>query len=144
MISYKIALIFLMYLMHYIEDFHLQGCLANLKQKKWWVENVSRNLDATKYRKDYTMGLLAHSIENALFVMAPLIVDLLLSEHAGALQNTWFLFIPATFALAMTHYSIDDAKANLFKINLIQDQVLHIICIALVAGLYFPAIGAWL
>ena len=41
MISYKIFILFLMLLMHYIEDFHLQGCLANLKQKKWWEKEVA-------------------------------------------------------------------------------------------------------
>ena len=35
MISYKIFIVDRMLLMHYREDFHLQGCLANLKQKYW-------------------------------------------------------------------------------------------------------------
>ena len=92
MISYKIFILFLMLLMHYIEDFHLQGCLANLKQKKWWEKEVAENLFHSKddnpqhrerllfysqYRNDYKMSLFAHSIENALFVTLPLIVDML-------------------------------------------------------------------
>lgn len=48
MISYKIFILFLMLLMHYIEDFHLQGCLANLKQKKWWEKEIAENLFHSK------------------------------------------------------------------------------------------------
>ena len=48
MISYKIFILFIMLLMHYIEDFHLQGCLANLKQKKWWIDELCK-----KFGKKY-------------------------------------------------------------------------------------------
>ena len=76
MISYKIFILFLMLLMHYIEDFHLQGCLANLKQKKWWVDTLCKEFDCddkrkeirepylttTIYKNDYKMSLFAHSL----------------------------------------------------------------------------------
>lgn len=150
MISYKIFILFLMLLMHYIEDFHLQGCLANLKQKKWWEKQTSNNdmhshyaLEHSIYRNDYKMSLLAHSIENALFVMLPLILDMLISEFTYCLQNTWILFIPSTILICISHYLIDDLKANEMKINLVQDQLYHLGVILLIFLCYFPIIGEW-
>ena len=150
MISYKIFILFLMLLMHYIEDFHLQGCLANLKQKKWWEKQMSNNdmhshytLEHSIYKNDYKMSLFAHSIENALFVMLPLIVDMLISEFTHYLQNTWIFFIPSTILICLSHYGIDDEKANKMEINLVQDQLYHLCVILLIFLSYFPIIGAW-
>lgn len=158
MISYKIFILLLMLLMHYIEDFHLQGCMTNLKQKKWWEKEVSENLFHSKYddnrhrkllllysryKNDYKMGLFAHSIENALFVMLPLIIDLLISEFTHHLQNTWILFIPSTLLILISHYLIDNKKANEMKINLIQDQLYHLGIILLIFVSYFWVIGKW-
>lgn len=152
MISYKIFILFLMLLMHYIEDFHLQGCLANLKQKKWWEKQMSDNdvhshyaLEHSIYKNDYKMSLFAHSIENALFVMLPLMIDLLISElTTDYLRNTWILFVPFIALICVSHYIIDDLKANKMKINLVQDQILHIIFILIVFLLAFYGIGVWI
>ena len=146
MISYKIFILLLMLFMHYIEDFHLQGCLANLKQKKWWREQMNNNhyiLEHSIYKNDYKMALFAHSIENALFVMLPLIIDLLISEFTHHLQNTWILFIPSTLLILVSHYLIDNEKANKMKINLIQDQLYHLGIILLIFISYFWVIGEW-
>ena len=148
MISYKIFILFLMLLMHYIEDFHLQGCLANLKQKKWWQEQISNNdmsshyaLEHSIYKNDYKMSLFAHSIENALLVMLPMIIDMLISEFTHCMQNTWILFTPSTILICVSHYLIDDSKANKMKINLVQDQLYHLCVILLIFLCYFPIIG---
>lgn len=150
MISYKIFILFIMLLMHYIEDFHLQGCLANLKQKKWWEKQMSNNdmrshyvFEHSIYKNDYKMSLFAHSIENALFVMLPLIVDMLISEFTHCQQNTWILFIPSTILICVSHYFIDNSKANEMKINLVQDQLYHLCIILLIFLCYFPIIGEW-
>lgn len=150
MISYKIFILFLMLLMHYIEDFHLQGCLANLKQKKWWEKQMSNNdmhshyaLEHSIYKNDYKMSLFAHSIENALFVMLPLIVDTLISEYTNHVQNIWILFVPSIILICVSHYFIDDSKANKMKINLVQDQLLHLGFIVFIFLCHFLIIGAW-
>lgn len=150
MISYKIFILFVILLMHYIEDFHLQGCLANLKQKKWWREQMINNdihshyaLEHSIYKNDYKMSLFAHSIENALFVMLPLIIDMLISEFTHCMQNTWILFIPSTILICVSHYLIDDSKANKMEINLVQDQLYHLCIILLIFLCHFPIIGAW-
>jgi hypothetical protein len=148
-----------MLLMHYIEDFHLQGCLANLKQKKWWEKEVAENLFHCKYdenrprrkallrysryKNDYKMSLFVHSIENALFVMLPLIVDTLISEYTHHVQNIWILFVPSVVLICVSHYLIDDSKANKMKINLVQNQLLHLGFIVFIFICHFPIIGAW-
>lgn len=148
MISYKIFILFLMLLMHYIEDFHLQGCLANLKQKEWWKKQINENpkihtvFEHSIYKNDYKMSLFAHSIENALFVMLPLIIDLLITEFVKGMF-AWVFFIPAIILICTTHYVIDDEKANKMKINLVQDQLLHLGFIVFIFVCYFPIIGAW-
>lgn len=151
MISYKIFILFLMLFMHYIEDFHIQGCLVNLKQKKWWEKQMSNDdmhshytFEHSVYKNDYRMSLFAHSIENALFVMLPLIIDLLITEFIKGMSNTWIFFISAIVLICITHYVIDDEKANKMKINLVQDQLLHLGFIVFIFVCYFPIIGAWI
>ena len=151
MISYKIFILLLMLLMHYIEDFHLQGCLANLKQKEWWKKQINENpkihtvFEYSIYKNDYKMSLFAHSIENALFVMLPLMIDLLISELVtDYLRNTWIFFVPAIALICVSHYVIDNLKANEMKINLIKDQILHIIFILIVFLFAFCGIGVWI
>ena len=140
--------------MHYIEDFHLQGCLTNLKQKKWWENELKQNnseedetkssLDSSIYKNDYRMALFAHSVENAIFVMLPMIVDLLISEFTNHIHNSWILFSLSTILISLSHYIIDDDKANKMKINLIQDQLYHLAYIVFIFISYFPIIGAWI
>lgn len=115
---------------HVIEDFHIQGILADMKQKKWWYEQfaqISASNCTTpmpmimhKYGKDYIVALLMHGFEWSFIVHIPMM---------------WFYgFEPIVFASiivnALIHSCIDDLKCNRMKTNLIQDQILHIIQIA--------------
>ena len=129
-----------------------------MKQKKWWEKEVAENLLHSKYdddrhrkillrysryKNDYKMSLFAHSIENALFVMLPMIIDMLISEFTHCMQNTWILFTPSTILICVSHYLIDDSKANKTEINLVQDQLYHLCVILLIFLCYFPIIGEW-
>lgn len=44
-----ITLFFIMFWLHLIDDFHLQGLLGNLKQKSWWEKNYPNKL----YKDDW-------------------------------------------------------------------------------------------
>ena len=108
----------LMLFCHVIEDFHIQGILANLKQANWWKESVE---DFEPYCRDYIVALLIHGFEWSFFVHIPLM---------------WFIgFTPAVcislFINTLLHSFIDDLKCNKELTNLKQDQLLHIIQIAL-------------
>lgn len=107
---------YLMLLLHFVADYTLQGCLANLKQKSWWIAECKKHgVDFQKYKDDYICGLVCHSMYWTLLTFAPL---LWLCESVNVCTS----IIVINTAV---HAVIDDLKANRFKINLIQDQFLH-------------------
>lgn len=103
---------------HVFADYFLQGCLANLKQKSWWKENAPESL----YKYDYIMGLIMHSISWTFCVMLPI------AFYKGFNINDDFVVMFLSNVLA--HAYVDDAKANRHIINLVYDQILHIMQIA--------------
>ena len=103
-------------LLHVIDDFVLQPiCLSKLKQKKFWIEHEDYK---DKYKDDYKMALFIHCLSWTIITFLPLIFVL-----KGILFYCLISLMPLNL---MTHYITDDAKANEFKINLIQDQLIHI------------------
>ena len=100
---------------HIIDDYYLQGILASMKQKSWWEENAPDEL----YKKDYIMALIMHSLSWSFMIMLPL-----------AIYNNFnigWLFVIAFVINALIHGFVDNLKANIRKINLIQDQIIHIV-----------------
>lgn len=111
MILFKLFLISI--LLHIIDDFVLQPiCLSKLKQKKFWLEHPDYS---EKYKDDYKMALFIHSLSWSIMIMLPI---LFITSNVFYLLG--FLLINTT-----VHYITDDTKANKFKINLIQDQLIH-------------------
>jgi hypothetical protein len=111
-----------MLLLHFVADFTLQGCLANLKQKSFWIAECKKyGVDFEKYKYDYITGLGCHSMYWTLLTFAPL---LWLCEST----NVCAFIILINTAI---HAVIDDLKANRFKITLYQDQLLHFVQIFL-------------
>ena len=106
---------------HIVDDYYLQGWLASAKQKKWWAENAPQSL----YKHDYIMALAMHSMSWSFMVMLP--VAALYNFNVG------FEYLVAFIANAIIHGLTDNAKANLSKINLIQDQTIHILQIVITA-----------
>lgn len=105
-----LAMIFL----HIIDDYCLQGILSKLKQKMWWKENAPQKL----YKNDYLMGLFMHSFSWTFMIMLPIAIFLNFQIGLG------FLIL---FSLNLIiHAYVDNLKANLFKINLITDQSIHL------------------
>ena len=110
-----------MVLLHLFADFTLQGVLADLKQRSWWRAQCQRHgVSSNLYDYDHICGLVCHSLYWTLLTFSPLIF--LMSSTIQALVivaiNT------------VIHAVTDNAKANKHKINLIQDQLLHLAQIA--------------
>lgn len=105
-----ILFLFCMIYCHLIDDYVLQGCLAKLKQKKWWQENAPQPL----YKYDYLAGLFCHSLMWSISIMIPTIIT----------GNFIWWLIPIN---CFIHFIVDDLKANRLKINLIVDQSIHLI-----------------
>lgn len=100
---------------HITDDYYLQGLLAKLKQKSYWELNAPDKI----YKYDYLMALLMHSMSWSFMIMLPLLI--LFSFDPPA------LFLILYIANTAIHFMVDDLKANRRKINLIQDQSIHML-----------------
>ena len=111
------------YLLHVFADFTLQGLFGNLKSKFWWMDAcnnlkgiVSKKVVYSKCKRDFMAGLLIHSAYWALITFFPI----------------WYFCESDVKMLAVLvpnvaiHYFVDDLKANKLKINLIEDQLIHL------------------
>ena len=114
MISIKLFLLFAMIFCHIVDDYYLQGWLANAKQKSWWESNYPNQL----YKHDYIMALFMHSFSWAFMIMLPYHLYVFL------VGGKFFPFLIITNLII--HMYIDHMKANLHRINLITDQCMHI------------------
>lgn len=111
----NILLLFTMIFLHIIDDYGLQGILASMKQKNWW-ENQEQYSD--KYKYDYIMALVMHSFSWAFMIMSPILFTMP--------QQVKVSFIIAFIVNVIIHAIVDDLKANKLKINLVQDQLIHL------------------
>lgn len=117
----KLSVLGLMLLLHFIADFVFQSVRdANLKQKKWWEEATKDMANKEIYRYDWIAGMACHCLLWSLMVCLPFVARP--------------IYLPMAIAQAIIHFWIDDRKANRFKINLIEDQLLHLVQI----------VGTWL
>lgn len=114
--KYVVILLFMIFL-HIVDDYYLQGILASMKQKSWWLKNPDYEY---KYRNDYVVALIMHSFSWTFMVMLPVLIYLILFRNI-----TWtFLYL---FAVNLfCHAYTDNEKANKKTINLVQDQTIHI------------------
>lgn len=105
-----ILVLVLMIFCHLLADYTLQGWLAQAKAKSYWEKTN------TKY--DYIPALICHSTMWSIMIFLPII-------YFNGFELGWlWLFLPINIAI---HCFIDDSKANKHKINLCQDQILHLI-----------------
>jgi hypothetical protein len=103
-----------MIFLHVIDDYKLQGILASMKQKKWWAEQKEYK---PLYKYDYIAALIMHSFSWTFMIMLPIAITL--QFNIG-----WWII--AYIVNMVIHAYIDDLKANKFKINLLEDQSIHI------------------
>ena len=104
---------------HIVDDYYLQGWLASAKQKKNWQENAPEKM----YKYDYIWALIMHSISWAFMIMLPIAY--------GLSFNINIAFLIAFVVNVTIHAITDDLKANKRKINLWEDQIIHLIQIGI-------------
>ena len=112
----NVGLLLLMIFCHIVDDYKLQGILASMKQKDWWVEQTS----FTKlYKFDYIVALIVHSISWSFMILLPIFI------------TSSFNITPVILGVfcinIVIHAVVDDLKANKKKINLWIDQLIHLI-----------------
>ena len=101
-----------MIFLHIIDDYCLQGILAQMKQKKFWNEQAPDEL----YKYDYIWALIMHSFSWTFMIMLPL-------TFAGPIGPAFYAIFVINLAI---HAYVDDLKANKHKINLWHDQLIHL------------------
>ena len=108
---------------HIIDDYLLQGWLATGKQRDWWKSNAPEKL----YKYDYIMALAEHAFSWTCSIHIPVLV------YAYVFQDfkSIYVYIIVFLVNWIIHAITDHCKANLHKINLIQDQTIHIIQIVI-------------
>lgn len=114
---------------HIVDDYYLQGFLASAKQRSWWVKNAPDEL----YKHDYIMALAEHAFSWCFMVHLPCFACLV----CNYICFSPFLLIASFLLNAVIHAVIDDMKANKRKINLVQDQVIHIAQVIIIWVLFF-------
>lgn len=119
-----IFIILLMIFCHIVADYNLQGWLASAKQKSYWQENAPDEL----YKHDYICALVMHSIGWTFMVMLP--IAYIMSFNVN------FLFVWIFLMNVIVHAVTDHMKANDKLINLWQDQLIHLVQIAVTAVIF--------
>lgn len=104
---------------HIIDDYKLQGILANMKQRKWWKENADKYL----YRNDYKIALIEHAFSWSFTTTLPFLIIAFIQKN----ELLAILIIICYILNTVAHAFIDDLKANKFKINLVEDQIVHLV-----------------
>lgn len=106
--NFIILMLICMIFLHIVDDYYLQGVLANMKQKSWWEKNYS----SKKYKYDYIVALVVHGFSWTFMIMLPVMIK-------GDFP-VWLFVINW-----IIHSVTDHFKANMQKINLITDQMIH-------------------
>lgn len=103
---------------HIVDDYYLQGWLASAKQKSWWEKNAPNPL----YKNDYIMALVEHAFSWTFMIHIPIVIWFIID----GIHFNIYIFVVLFLTNWFTHIITDNMKANLLKINLIQDQLIHI------------------
>ena len=113
-----IAVLFL----HVMADFRWQGIMAEMKSQDWWKKQKGYY---DKYKNDYIPPLFWHSFHWSCCILLPyLVISQLMHYALGTVMPS---FLVALTANTLVHMFIDHQKANCKSINLMQDQLLHIL-----------------
>lgn len=106
-----------MFFMHVVADFNLQGIMASMKQKTWWQKQ--EGYDEEDNGNDYKFPLFWHSLQWSFCIMLPLFI-------ANGLKIDFVGLVFFCFNICC-HYVVDNTKANKNCINLVADQIIHIL-----------------
>ena len=117
-----------MLFLHCFADCHLQGILASMKQKEWWIKQAPNQseFDRSMYKNDYKVALVVHSFEWSFVMLLPIFLRLIKTPGYNVIT-----YISLLAANGWFHYWVDDEKANKKNLNLIGDQIFHLCQIVL-------------
>lgn len=109
----RACLLLCMIFCHVVDDYYLQGWLAQDKQKIYWTNCPS------EYKYDYIWVSIMHAFSWSFMIMLPIMV-------VSGFTVSW-IFVVVFVVNLLVHAFVDDSKANKKKINLWQDQLIHML-----------------
>lgn len=119
----RIFILLCMIFLHIVDDYYLQGNLANFKCKGWWQENAPDKM----YKYDYIIALVLHGFSWSFMVHIPVLI------YCYLYKIDFFDFAMISILInTCVHAVVDNAKANLKCLNLTHDQLLHLMQIEIV------------
>jgi len=122
-----VKLFILSMLLHIIDDFVLQPvCLSKLKQKSFWEQNAPDKL----YENDYMTALTIHGLSWSIMIILPYMLLLTVPS---------WIFATVCIVNATIHAIVDDLKANKHKLNLADDQLIHVIQLLITYAVFLLA-----
>lgn len=113
----NVLILLVMIFLHIVDDYYLQGILASMKQKAWWEENAPNPL----YKHDYIVALMEHAFSWTFMIMLPVGIYTIFYDKSIVLTIIMFSIN------WIIHAVVDHLKANVKVINLVTDQVIHIL-----------------
>ena len=113
-----IFILFAMFFFHIFDDYYLQGILAQMKQKSWWINQKEYN---SFYKYDYLVALIMHSFSWSFMVRLPISIYYYMNNI-----NISVVYLILIIIQMIIHIIVDNAKANTKSINLVIDQSIHI------------------
>lgn len=123
-----VIIICVMLFLHVFADYSLQGILADMKQKSWWIEKLgmkdAKELVNSKYSKDYLVALITHAFEWTFVVMIPMLYFCVKNSCEMPMIFAYVFLLVTETAI---HAGIDNDKANNKILSLVGDQFLHIV-----------------
>lgn len=123
----EVILLLSMTFFHIWDDYGRQGILANMKQKSWWKKQEGYS---DKYENDWLIALIEHAFSWTFMIYIPIAIYVYINQ--GVYSVAALIVLLATFFLNLIiHAKVDDLKCNKLKINLWQDQMIHIVQIVI-------------
>lgn len=113
----NVLILLTMIFLHIVDDYYLQGILANMKQRAWWKENAPDPL----YKHDYIVALIEHAFSWTFMIMLPVGIYTIFYDKSIIMIIIMFLIN------WIIHSIVDHLKANIKVINLVTDQLIHIL-----------------
>jgi hypothetical protein len=121
-----------MLFLHLIADYNLQGILALMKQKSYWDE-ANANAGG-KYKNDYIISLIEHAYVWTFMIMLPYMIFVFKNYTNLKYHIIYVVLFMINWAV---HTYVDDLKANKMKINLVVDQLIHVVQILITCIVIF-------
>lgn len=136
----KLYVLLVMLAMHVVGDYILQGILASMKQRMWWVDKLIKTHGDEDgklpssiwhvYQNDFIPALLAHAYLWSFCIMLPIAIAMYIQ---GTLMTDALLLVGVFLGNLVVHAVTDHLKANIGAINLVEDQGIHFVQILITA-----------